>query len=118
MAEGEAAEAVDPYANMEWMNDDGSNSTHTFSGTRTPKPKLNGEQEEYLLGLAGEKAKKPLKRDVTLLTGLIWEARPPTPSYMMPTGQKGSAHVFIGLVSCHSFIYFDRLTERFAERGP
>ena len=118
MSEGEAAEAVDPYANMEWMNDDGSNSTHTFSGDRGPKPILNSEQKEYLLELAGPKAKKALTRDQTLLTGLLWEARSPTPSYMMPKGQKGSAHVFIGLVSCHSFIYFDRLTERFAERGP
>ena len=118
MAEGEAAEAVDPYANMEWMNDDGSNSTHTFSGDRGTKPTLTSEQKHYLLELAGEKAKKPIKRDQTLLTGLIWEARSPTPSYMMPKGQKGSAHVFIGLVSCHSFIYFDRLTELVAERGP
>ena len=118
MSGGEDDEAVNPCANMPWMKADGSNSTHTFSGERGPKPMLNSEQNEYLLELAGEKAKEPLTRDVTLLKGLIWEARSPTPSFMMPTGKKGQAHVFIGLVSCHSFIYFDRLTERFAERGP
>jgi len=118
MSGGEDDEAVNPCANMAWMKADGSNSTHTFSGDRGPKPTLNSEQEKCLLELAGEKAKKPIKRDQTLLTGLLWEARSPTPSHMMPKGQKGSAHVFIGLVSCHSFIYFDRLTELVAERGP
>ena len=54
MSEGEDDEAVNPYANMPWMNADGSNSTHTFSGDRGPKPILNSEQEKYLLELAGE----------------------------------------------------------------
>ena len=118
MSGGEDDEAANPYANMAWMKADGSNSTHTFSGDRGAKPILNSEQKEHLLELAGPKAKKALTRDQTLLTGLLWEARPPTPSCMMPTGKKGGAHVFIGLVSCHGFIYFDRLTELVAERGP
>ena len=118
MSGGEDDKAVNPYANMEWMSADGTNSTHTMTGARGPKPMLNSEQEKYLLELAGEKAKKPNARDKTLLEGLIWEAKSPTPSFMMPTGKKGNAHVFIGLVSCHSFIYFDRLTELVAERGP
>ena len=118
MSRGEDDEAVNPCANMDWMTPDGTNSTHTFSGDRGTKPTLTSEQKHYLLELAGEKAKKPIKRGQTLLTGLLWEARPPTPSCMMPTGKKGNAHVFIGLASCHSFIYFDRLTELVAERGP
>ena len=118
MSGGEDDEAVNPCANMEWMSVDGTNSTHTMTGARGPQPMLNSEQEKHLLELAGEKAKKPLARDKTLLEGLIWEAKSPTPSFMMPTGKKGNAHVFIGLASCHSFIYFDRLTELVAERGP
>ena len=118
MSGGDDDEAVNPCANMDWMTADGTNSTHTMTGTRGPRPTLNSEQLHYLLELAGEKAKKPNARGKTLLEGLIYEARPPTPSFMMPTGKKGNAHVFIGLVSCHSFIYFDRLTELVAERGP
>ena len=118
MSGGDEDEAANPYANMEWMSADGTNSTHTFSGDRGTKPTLTSEQKQYLLELAPEKAKEPLTRDVTLLKGLIWEQRSPTPSFMMPTGKKGDSHVFIGLASCHGFIYFDRLTELVAERGP
>jgi hypothetical protein len=77
MSGGEDDEAANPYANMEWMSADGTNSTHTFSGDRGTKPTLTSEQKHYLLELAGEKAKEQLTRDVTLLKGLIWEARSP-----------------------------------------
>ena len=103
---------------MGWVTSEGVNTTHLMPGPRGPKPALNSEQIAYLVSLAGEGAKKPVTRDKTMLEGLIWELKSPTPSYMMPTGKKGNAHVFIGLVSCHSFIYFDRLTELVAERGP
>ena len=117
MSGGEDHEAINPYAAMEWMSADGTNSTHTFSGDRGTKPTLTSEQKHYLLELAGEKAKEPLTRDVTLLKGLIWEGRSPTPSFMMPTGKKGGAHLFLGLAICHSFIYFDRLAELLQNGG-
>ena len=117
MSGGEEDEAVNPHANMDWMTSDGVNSTHKMPGPRGPKPSLNSEQMTYLVSLAGEGAKKPLTRDKTMLEGLIWESKAPTPSYMMPTGKKGGAHLFLGLAICHSFIYFDRLTELLQNGG-
>ena len=74
---------------MDWMTPEGVNSTHLMPGPRGPKPALNSKQTAYLISLAGEGAKKPVTRDKTMLEGLIWEAKSPTPSHMMPTGKKG-----------------------------